>query len=150
MMLGVSKTDEYCREEGEDVGLNEGYKDLYKIHEEKHQCAEGIETKAHASSHGPSEEDDASEREDNGMASHHVGKETDHEGEGLGENTNDLDDGNQRSRVGLQEERHFGPEDFLPVLFVTKDVNEKHRADCEEEGNVDITRHISATGEDGE
>ena len=150
MVLGMSKADEHSREEREDVSLNEGNEDLYEVHEEEHEAAEGVKAETHAGTHCPSEEDDAGKGEDDGVTCHHVGKETDHEGEGLGEDTNDLNDGNQRSGVGLQEERHLGPEDFLPVLFVAEDVDEKHRADGEEERDVDVTRHVSAAREDGE
>lgn len=149
-MLRMSKADEHGGEEGEHVGLYERHKNLDEIHEEEHEGAEGIEAEAHASSHGPTQEDDAREGEDDGVARHHVGKETDHEGERLREDADNLDDGNQRGRVGLEEEGNLGPEDLLPVFLVAKDVDKQHGADGKEEGDVDVARHISATREDGE
>lgn len=61
MMLWVSKTNEYCREEREHVSLNEGYKKLHAVHEQKHDAAEDIKSETHACAECPTEEDHASE-----------------------------------------------------------------------------------------
>ena len=84
------------------------------------------------------------------MSGHHVGKETDHQCEGLGEDAYHLDDGNERCRIRLEEQGHLGPEDFLPVFLVAEDVDQEHRAEGEEERDVDVARHVGSTGEDGQ
>ena len=81
------------------------------------------------------------------MSCHHVGKETDHQGEWLSEYSKELDNRHDWHWISLQEKRHLRPEDFLPVLLVAKEIDCQHRADGKEEGHVDVTRNVGATGE---
>ena len=127
-MVLMGKPDKDGTQHGEDVSLNEGYQKLQQIHEEEHQDAEGIQTETEPDSHRPTEEDHTGETEHHSVACHHVGKETDHQREGLREDTEELDNRHDRCRISLQEQGHIGPEDFLPVLLVGKDVDGKHRA----------------------
>ena len=145
----MGKPDEHRTEHGEDVSLNESHQQLKQVHEEQHDDTEGIQAKTESDTHRPTEEDHAGETEHHGVPSHHVGEETDHQGEGLCEHTEQFDDRHDRSGIGLQEQWHLRPEDLLPVLFVGKDVDGQHRAQRQEEGDVDITRHIGSAREDG-
>ena len=149
-MVFMGQADKHGTEHREDVGLDEGHQHLEKVHEEQHDDAEGVQTQSVAHTHRPSEEDDAREAQDDGMAGHHVGEETDHQGEGLGEDAEELYHGHDGHGIGLEEQRHFGPEDFLPVLFVGKEVDDQHRAEGQEEGDVDVARDVATTGEDGQ
>ena len=83
------------------------------------------------------------------MACHHVGKETNHQGKRLCEYAEEFDDRHHGCRIGLQEERHIGPENLFPVLLVGKDVDGQHRAQGKEERDVDVARHVGSSGEDG-
>ena len=80
MMLGVRESDEHGTEHREDVGLDEGHQKLQTVHEEHHHKTEQCQTGTQERIQRPADEDDSREREDNGMACHHVGKETDHQG----------------------------------------------------------------------
>ena len=84
------------------------------------------------------------------MTCHHIGKETDHQGKRLCEDTYNLNHRDKRCRVGLQEQWNLWPEYLLPVLLVTVEVNGNHRTDGKEERDVDVTRHVTATREDWE
>jgi len=144
----MGKADEHGTQHGEDVSLNEGHQQLEQIHEEQHEDTEGIQAETESDTHRPTEEDHTRETEHHGVACHHVGKETDHQGEGLREDTEEFDEGHHWHRISLQEEGHLRPEDLLPVLLVGEDVDGQHRTQGQEEGYVDITRHVGTTWED--
>ena len=124
----MGKPDKHRTQHSEDVSLNEGHQQLKQVHEEEHDDAEGIQAKSESDTHRPTEEDHACEAEHHSMSCHHVGKETDHQRKGLREDTEELDDGHDRCRIGLQEQRYLRPEDFRPVLLVGEDVDGQHRA----------------------
>ena len=128
LMLLMCQSDEYGRQHSEHVGLHKGYQQLKGVHEEQHDGTEQIQSRTHCRSHGPAQEDDAREGQYHSMSCHHIGKETDHQREGLGEDTEQLNgwhDGDS-----LQEEGHIRPEDVLPVLTVTKQVDCQERTQC--------------------
>ena len=144
-MLLMSKTDKYRTQHGEYVGLYECHQQFKSVHEQQHQDAEQVQTDTHAYPHCPAKEDNAAEAEYHSVPCHHIGKKTDHQGERLGEDTEELDDGHQGD--GLQENRHVRPEDVLPILLVAKQVDGQKRAERQEEGDVDIARYIRTTRE---
>ena len=148
MMFLVRQSDEHRAEHGEHVGLDEGYQKLKTVHEQQHDDAERVESETEANAHRPSEEDDAGETQYDGMACHHIGEETDHESKRLGEHAEKLNHRHYGHGVGLQEERHLGPEDFLPVFLVAEEVDGYHRTYGKEQGDVDVSCHIGTTGED--
>ena len=150
LMFGMSQADKHGTEHRKDVSLDEGYKELQTIQEENHDKAEYGKTRAKCRIERPSDEDDGCKRQDNGVACHHVSKETDHQGEGLGDDAKDLDDRHDSNGISLQERWYIGPEYLLPVLLVAKEVDGQHRAERQEEGDIDIARHVSTTREDGQ
>ena len=149
-MFWMSQADEDGTEHGEDIRLDEGYQELQAVHEEHHHETEQGQSGTEYRIHGPSDEDDRRKRQDNGVTSHHVGKQTDHQREGLGDDTEEFDDRHDSHRISLQEGRHIGPEDLLPVLLVAEQVDGQHRTECQEERDVDVARHIGTTREDGQ
>ena len=148
VMLFMGKPDEHRTQHGEDVCLNKGYQHLKRIHKEQHDNTESVQTKTKSDTHRPTEENHTSETQDHSVTSHHVGKETDHQREGLREYSEEFDDRHHRNGIGFQEQRNLWPEYLLPVFLVGKDVNGKHRTYCQEEGDIDITRHIRSTRKD--
>ena len=118
-MVLMGKPNEDRTQHGENVSLDESNQQLQRIHEEQHDDAEGVESKAESYAHRPTEEDHASERQDHSMACHHVGKETDHQGERLREDTEELYDRHNRGGIGFQEQRHLRPENLLPMLMAS-------------------------------
>ena len=147
MMFLMGKSDEHGTQHREDVSLNEGHQQLQEVHEEEHEDAEGVQAETESDTHRPTEEDHAGETEHHGMACHHVGKETDHQGEGFREDTEKFDERHHWRGIGLQEQRHLRPEDLLPVLLVGEDVDGQHCTQGQEEGDVDVTRHVGTTWE---
>ena len=147
MVLRMCQSDEDGTQHGEHVSLDECHQELQTVHEEYHDKAEQRQTRAEERVERPSDEDDGGERQDDGMSCHHVGKETDHQRKGLGQNTKQFDEGHDGHGVCLQESRHVGPEDFLPVLLVAEEVDGQHGAQRQEERDVDVTRHVGSTRE---
>ena len=147
MMLGLCQTDKHGAEHGEYIGLDEGNQKLKRIHEYHHDKADDGDRGAHGYANLAGNEDDAGDGQDDGVSGHDVGKETDHQGEGLGEDAEKLDDGHDGNRC-LEPRGDLGPEDFLPVLLVAEEVDGKHGEHGQEEGNGDIACHIGTTGDD--
>ena len=148
LFLLVCETDEHGAQQREDVSLDESHQNLKTVHEEHHDDADEVETHTVAHAHRPAEEDHTSEAQDDRVACHHVGKETDHKGKRLGEHAEELDYRHERHRVGLEEEWHIRPENILPVLLVAEEVYGHHRAESQEERDVDVSRYVGTTGED--
>ena len=122
---------------------------LKTVHEEHHYGTYEVQTDTVAHAHRPSEEDDAGEAQDDCVSCHHVGKETDHESERLGENAEELDNWHQWHRISLEEYRHMGPEDVFPILLVAEEVDGNHGADGKEERHVDVARTLAPPGNIG-
>ena len=97
----MGKADEHGTQHGEDVSLNESHQQLEQVHEEQHEDAKGVQAKTKSDTHRPTEEDHTGEAEHHSMASHHVGKETDHQCEGLREDTEEFDEWHHWCRIGL-------------------------------------------------
>ena len=131
----------------EHISLDESDEQLKTVHEQQHQCAEKIESYTEADAHRPTEEDDTCEAEHHGVTCHHVGKETNHKSERLGENAEELYDWHQRHRISLEEYRHMGPEDIFPIRLVAEEVDGNHGTDGKEERHVDVARNVGATRE---
>ena len=119
---GAGHSDEHRREQREHHGLDEAYQALQAHHEDTHEDAHGTHAVEDARRHRGHEENDARHGHRNGMACHDVGKESDHQGKGLGEDAHELyhgDDGNRR----LEPCGHVGPEDVLPVVLVARELH---------------------------
>ena len=144
----MRKSDEHSAQKSEDISLNESHQHLKTVHEEHHYDADEVKTKTIAHSHRPTEEYHTSETQDDCVACHHVGKETDHKSKRLGEHSKELYHWHERHRIGLEEERHFRPEDVLPILFIAEEVDGNHRTEGKEERDVDVSCHIRATRKD--
>lgn len=142
MFLTLGQAYEDGGEEREDVGLDEGYERLHGVHEQEHDAAEESQSRGHTQSHRGTQQNDAGERQEDSVACHHVGKETDHQGEGLGNHTDNLNNDQEGPDV-----EGLGEEYFLPVVLVAKQVDCYHGADSQEEGYIDITGHIAAEGD---
>ena len=147
LLVLLSQTDEHGAQQGEDISLNECHKHFKTVHEEHHYGTYEVQTYTVAHAHRPSKEDDAGEAQDDCVSCHHVGKETDHESERLGENAEELYDWHQRHRISLEEYRHMRPEDVFPILLVAEEVDGNHGADGKEERHVDVARNVGATRE---
>ena len=149
LVLRVRQSYEDGTKHRKDVSLDEGHQELQTVHEEHHHETEQRQTRTQEGIQRPSDEDDSGERQDNGVTGHHVGKETDHQGEGLGDDTKDFDNRHDGCRISLQEHWYVGPEDFLPVFLVTEEVHGQHRTEGQEERDIDVTRYIGSTWEYG-
>ena len=93
-----SLSNEDGREQRKYIGLDIGNKQFHKIykHGEDHRdhCHGGVD----GTSEAHSDKDEYGESQHNGVPSHDVGKETDHQGKGLGDCAHDLYQGHQWNR----------------------------------------------------
>ena len=148
MVFRVCKSDKDGTEDGEHVRLNESDKQLKAVHEYHQQEADATE-RTNRSAHLSADEDNASERQDDGMAAHDIGKQTDHQGEGLREDAEKFYHRHHRY-WHFQPCGHFGPEDFLPILSVAEQVDGQEGAEGQEECDGNITCDVGSTREDGQ
>jgi len=80
------------------------------------------------------------------MSGHHVGEQTNHQRERLGNYPEDFHDGHQGNG---QFEKHgnFRPKDFFPIGLGTEHVDDNHREQSQHKGNRNITRYVGTTRE---
>ena len=77
------------------------------------------------------------------MAAHHIGKQTNHQRDGLGE---DAENFNHRHQRQFQSHGHVGPENFFPVFFVAGEVGHQECGYGKHHGHCQIAGKIGATG----
>lgn len=142
--LRASQSDEYRAEHGKHHGLDEAHQHLECGHEDTHDDTNATHAQEHANGFCGNEEDDAHQRDGNGVTSHDICEETDHECEGLCEDSNELDD--RYERECLQGQRHVGPEDIFPIMLVSAELHHYESTQREEECHGDIASNVSSTG----
>ena len=140
--LHPRQSDEDGGEHREHHRLDEAHQAFEAHHEDAHDDAQARHGELHGNSLSGHEEDDTRDSHRDGMTGHHVGEKSDHQGEGLGEDTYKLDDGNDGYRR-LQPRWHVGPEDVLPVVLVARELHDEEGAEGQEEGHGNVARHIS-------
>ena len=137
-----SQADEHGGQHGEDHGLDETYQALKTHHKDAHQYAQCRHGELDGYGLTCHQEDDASDSHGNSVTCHHVGKKTNHQRKGLCEDSHKLNDGNDGNR-SLQPGGHFGPEDFFPVVLVSRELYDDKRAERQEENGIKpITLHV--------
>ena len=149
VVFRVSQADEHGAEHGEHVGLDECHQEFQGVHENHHDQTGECHGGADANAHLECDEDDARDGEDDGVSCHHVGEETNHQGERLCEDAEEFNDRHHR-HGHFQPSWHGRPEDFLPIFLVAKKIDEQERADGKEEGDVDVTGDVCSAREDGD
>lgn len=85
-----SLPNEHGRKVGENECLDKGYQYFYQVNEYGKYDGNRRKAPAYSFIHGPENEDQGNEAQDNDVARHHVGKKTDDQCEWLGEHTQDL------------------------------------------------------------
>ena len=83
--------DKYRREHGEHIRLDECHEHFHAIHEDAEKYRHDAHRSTDGSSHTGRNEDDARKRQDDGVTCKDVGKQTNHQGKWLGEDTEQLD-----------------------------------------------------------
>ncbi len=142
LRLMACEADEDGAEHGEHHRLDEADKHLEGGHEHTHNDAHGTHAEEDAQCFGGDEEDDAHQRDGDSVSCHDIGKETDHECEGLGEDAYELY--RRDEREGLERHRHIGPEDIFPIMLVAAELHDDKGAEGEEEGHGDVAGDIAA------
>ena len=140
--LHPRQTDEDGREHGEHHCLDEAYQTLEAHHEDAHDDAQCRHRQLYGDSLRGYQEDDTRDGHRDGMTCHHVGEKSDHQGEWLGEDTYELDHGDDGYRR-LEPCGYIGPEDVLPVVLVARELHDDERAEGQEERHGDVTRHVA-------
>ena len=136
------QADEHGREHSEHHCLDEADQALKAHHEDTHDDAQGRHRQLYGDSLRGYQEDDTRDSHRNGVTGHHVGKETDHQCKGLGEDTHKLNHGNDGDG-GFQPCGHIGPEDVLPVMLVARELHDDKGAEGKEERHGDVARHVA-------
>ena len=119
MFLHLRQTDKHGRQHREDVCLDECHQNFQRIHENaechRHHRHRAVDnrTRLHR------DEDNGHQTEHGRMSCHDVGKQTDHEGERFGENSEKFHERHNR-KWQLQIDGNFRPENLLPVVFCSK------------------------------
>lgn len=147
MPLDLCQRDEQGRQHRKYIGLNERYQRIDHEHEQREEHRDYGRPAYHDGAKGSEDEDERDERQDNHVSSHHVGKETDHEGRRFGEDSEHLNERHDGQRE-LQPQRHIGPEGLFPILFGSLHVDHDKGTQGQHHGNGDVTRQVGATGED--
>ena len=147
--LLLRHADEDGAQHCEYVCLDVGYQTLQSGHEHHHEDGNdrGGGTQASAV-HAADDKNQGHEHHDDDVACQDVGKQTDHQGEGLGKGGDELYDRHQGDGE-LQEHRHVGPEDVLPIMSVTEDVDRHVGAEGQYQGNAQVACDVGAEGEEG-
>ena len=139
--------DEQRWQYGEDVGLDIGDQQLQGRHEDGHEDGDDTHHATHARTvHAADNEDESHQHHDDDVTGQDVGEQTDHQGEGLGDGGNQLDDGHQRE--GLQEDRYVGPKDVFPIMLVAEYVHEEIGQEGKHYGDAQVACHIGSEGEE--
>lgn len=138
----MSLSDEDGTQHGEHVGLDERDQQFEGVHEYEDYHADCAERRAYSDTYLARYKDYARQRQDNGMACHDVGKQTDHQCKRLRQNAEELNDWHQGDGT-FEHQWHFGPEDFLPIVSVSEQVDSYERAKCEEKRNGNVSGQVS-------
>ena len=117
------QSDEDGREHREHHRLDEADQALEAHHEDAHDDTKGRHGQLYGNRLCSHKEDDARDGHSDGMACHHVGKKSDHQGERLGKDAHELDDGDNGYR-SLEPGGYIRPEDVLPIVFVARERSE--------------------------
>ena len=142
----MSQTYEHGAEHSEDVGLDKGHQQFECVHEYHHYEAHKRKRCTKYCAQLACDENHANEGEDNGMATHHIGKQTNHQGKRFGENAKQLN--NRHKWHGHFEPcGHFGPKDFFPIFFVPKKIDRQKNDKSQTESDGDVAGDVGAAGE---
>lgn len=147
--LADGHADVEGREHGEDEGLDVGHQALQQRDEDAEEDAHHADRAAHGGAEEVAhDEDDDHEAQDDDVTGRHVGEESDHQHDGLGEDTHQLDHRHQGE--DLEPRRHAGGvEDVDPVVLVAAEVGDQEGDDRQDGRHGDIARDIGAGGEEG-
>ena len=124
----LGHTDKVGREDGEYIGLQTSYQDLQTVHEDTEEHGDDRHARVNQDALCRCDKDQAGKGQDDGMSRHDVGEETDHQGDRLGENAEELHERHDGKRY-FQIDRRMGPENLLPIMLRGECVRRDERAD---------------------
>ena len=101
-------TDENRREHGEHVCLNKGYQYFHAIHEDAEKYGDDAHRCTDSHSHASRNEYDTGQCQNDRVSGKDIGKQTDHLGKWLGEDTKQFNSRHQWNGA-FQERRYFWP-----------------------------------------
>ena len=149
MGLGDGHADVEGREHGEDEGLDVGHQTFEQADEDAHEDAHHRDTGADAGTEDVAEdEDEGHEAENHDVACRHVGEESYHQHDGLGEDTDDLDQRHEREYLEPGGDAG-GVEDVHPIVLVAAEVGDDEGDEGQGGGDGDIAGDVGASREEG-
>ena len=148
MGLCDSHADVEGCEHGEDESLDIGHKAFEQRDKDTEQHAHHRDGTADCRAKEVAQDkDDYDKAKNDDMAGRHVGKESNHKYDGLGEDTHQLDERHQGEN--LEPSRHAGRvEDVGPVMAITADIGYEEGYNCECGGNGQIAGDIGTCREE--
>ena len=139
-MLHLRETDINARKNREDECLDEGNEELEAIKEDAQQNADSRhDIIARTWQRHSGDEDDAQHADEGAVTSHDVGKESDCEREGLGEESDELNHSHDGTQPGRQL---LVPEDLRPIRSRTVDVGDHEGEECQRHGDCDVAGQV--------
>ena len=136
-------------EHGKDEGLDVGHQTLQQTDEYTHEDTHHGDTTGGNSTEDASEDEDkCHEAENHDVASGDVCKESNHQHDGLGEDTDDLDQRHEREY--LEPCRNTGGvEDVGPIMAVAADIGNEEGDYSQGGGDGDVAGDIGTCREEG-
>ncbi len=92
----MSLSDEDGAQHGENIGLNERDQQFKCVHKNEDHDADCTERSTYANANLACDKDNTRQRQDNRVAGHDVGEQTDHQCQRLRQNAEELNDRHQR------------------------------------------------------
>ena len=129
------------RQKREYIGLQASHEQFQAIHENTECDRNNRHADVYPNAHRDGDKDQTRQCQDNRVPCHDVGKQTDHQGERLGEYAEELDEWHDRNRQ-LQEDRRVGPEDVFPISLRPEQVDGQERTNGQNHSDSDVARHV--------
>ena len=147
MFFRMGQTDENGTQHRKHISLDESHQQFQTVHENHEQEAHNGQGGTNHSTQLARDEYHTGERKNNSVSTHHVGEKTHHQSERFGEDAKQFYHRHHGNRH-LEPRWYWRPKYLLPILFVSKQIDEQHGAYGKEEGNVNVTRNVCTAGKD--
>ena len=135
-----------CRQQGENVCLDEGDKQFQQIHKNHEGNRNNRNPQPQRGAYRAENEDQAYESKYNDVPGGNVCKETDHQYEWFGDDPDDFNNRHQRHREFQPPGNPGGVDDIDPIVLVSADRGNDEGENSHDQRNGNVTGNIGATG----
>lgn len=139
--------DEYSRQHGKDECLQKGHQHFDHVDEDREPNGQRRRAPTGINTQFAKYEDERDQTDDDDVPRHHVGKQTNDEGEGLDKHTEKLN----RHQDELHTQGYARRiENVPPVMTIRAEQDHRERDQSEYRGERDVTGHVRRTGDQSE